>query len=100
MNRVRVTELAHGDMHEALLWYEEKQPGLGDRFVKEVEKHYSILEKRPLSGQEVEADIRRLVMKIFPYVLIYTYHAETNLVEVFAIHHAARNPRLWRNRIS
>jgi len=99
MSRVRITEQVHVDVHEAILWYEEKQPGVGDRFVEEVERCYGILEKRPLSGQEVETDIRRLVMKIFPYVLIYTYHAEANLVEVFAVHHAARNPELWRNRI-
>lgn len=34
-------------MAESYDWYEEQQPGVGDRFYDEIERYITILEKNP-----------------------------------------------------
>jgi len=97
--RVHVTVQARVDMHKAVLWYEEQQPNLGERFAQELERHFVILSERPLSGRRVKANIRRLSMDRFPYVLFCTYDAEAGMVDVLVICHTSRNPKTWQDRI-
>ena len=62
---------AEADIQEAFRWYESKQPGLGHAFV-EVETAHSNGSRRPPSSYPVAyRDLRRLVLRRFPYVLYF-----------------------------
>ena len=97
--RVRVTEQAFADMHKATLWYEEKQPNLGERFTHELERYYGVLETRPLLGRSVKGNIRRVVMSRFPYEIFYAYNVQEGTIYVLVIHHSSQNPKSWQDRI-
>jgi plasmid stabilization system protein ParE len=62
-----VTPEAEADLLEGFQSYEEKQPGLGRRFLNEVEQSFGRIAPNPYLYQEIESDIRRAVVHTFPY---------------------------------
>lgn len=45
-------------------------------------------------------DVRRYVLRRFPYLIYYLYHAAENLVVIYALVHASRQPGYWHARLS
>jgi plasmid stabilization system protein ParE len=85
-----VTPEAEADLLEGFRSYEEKQAGLGSRFLDEVEQSFGRIASNPYSCQEVESDIRRAVVHTFPYLVFYTF--ESHAVHVLAVIHGAQDP--------
>jgi plasmid stabilization system protein ParE len=54
------------------------------------------LSANPLIHQVVFADIRKAVVKRFPYCIYYRAH--TDRVEVIAVFHTSRDPSIWQGR--
>ena len=87
---------AEQEFLEAVLRYEAKVPGLGERFHAEVHAASTALLQYPEIGSPVEADLRKLVLERFPYSLIYSYTPET--IYVLAVAHDRRPPGYWQER--
>jgi plasmid stabilization system protein ParE len=84
------------DLDEAAGWYEERQSGLRDSFIEDVEEILSRIEENPGLYQVVHLDIRRAPLRDFPYGVYYTLiKAE---IHVLAVVHDARHPSVWRRR--
>lgn len=66
-----VTKGAEADILDGYLAYEERQEGLGRRFMDEIERAFDRILPNPLLYQEVETDIRRAVTHTFPYLVFY-----------------------------
>jgi plasmid stabilization system protein ParE len=81
---------AVGDIEDAQLWYEGQEPGLGDRFLAAVERTLALVEKNPYVYQLVEDEIRRAVVRKFPYNVFYL--PEVERVVVLAVFHQAMSP--------
>ena len=90
---------AEKDTKEAYTFYENKQPGLGERFLDELALFYKKLREHPMYYSFVSDDkaIRSLSLKIFPYQIIYEVAA--NELYVFAIHHFRQNPDQFIKRL-
>jgi plasmid stabilization system protein ParE len=87
---------AAADVEEAWLWYEAQREGLGDEFLQVVEEALESIAAFPGSAPLVQRDIRRHLLRRFPYGLFYRLIQDQ--VVVVACFHAKRSPRAWRFR--
>jgi len=87
---------AAADVEEAWQWYEAQREGLGDEFLQVVQQAIESIGTLPESAPVVQRDIRRQLLKRFPYGLFY--RLIEGQVVVVACFHAKRNPRVWRSR--
>lgn len=84
------------EVNEAYNWYEKQKSGLGDEFLDSVEQTLNRVSSMPKSYQVVYRDVRRAVVKRFPYAVYY--RVISSRVIVTAIFHARRDPKLWQTR--
>lgn len=82
------------EVDEAYRWYEGRQTDLGDDFFAALEATYRLIAATPLMHQLVEGDVRRSVLRRFPYCVYYRVLADR--VEVIAVQHGRRDPADWR----
>jgi plasmid stabilization system protein ParE len=92
-----VTPEAEADILDGFQSYEEKQPGLGSQFLDEIEQSLNRIAPDPYLYQEVETGIRRAVVHTFPYLVFYTFDADT--VHVLAVIHGAQDPAYIKARL-
>ena len=83
---------AEEDALEAALWYDEREPGLGDDFLNEVDAAVRRLEQDALIHSIRFADVRRAPVRRFRFYGIY-YLIREHEVWVIAIEHGRRHPR-------
>ncbi|MFY7884040.1 MAG: type II toxin-antitoxin system RelE/ParE family toxin [Dolichospermum sp.] len=84
------------DLRDAYDWYESQQAGLGDEFIDCVDDLLNQIGMMPESYAIVYLDIRRAVIKRFPYAVYY--RVISSRVVVTAIFHGRRDPKSWRSR--
>ncbi len=87
---------ARVELEDAYNWYEDQEEGLGEAFLDSVDGSLDRIEQRPESCAVVLKDIRRVVVKRFPYVIYY--RVISSRVIVIAVFHGKRNPKQLRSR--
>jgi plasmid stabilization system protein ParE len=80
------------ELADAWAWYEERQPGLGNRFTNEVFKRISLIEHNPQAYPQRKRPYREAIVTVFPYLIIYRVHEAKKLVLITSIFHTRRNP--------
>lgn len=93
---VRFHRLAQQELHDAITYYEEQAPGLGDDFLSAVIDACDLLSRHPKAAPLVAGDARRLVMRRFPYNLIYSLIGGEP--RILAVAHQSRIPAYWLGR--
>ena len=68
---VRKLLLAEQDALEAAIWYEERQPGLGDEFLSEADRAGKALSESALLHRIRFADVRRAPIHRFKFYGVY-----------------------------
>src|ERR1700722_7483435 len=96
MLSVKLTPAAKADVNDAYDWYESILPGLGAQFNEEVVAAISRIEANPRMTAPVFEDVRRVLLRKFPYVLFF--HVETEAVYIIACFHGSRDPKIWQSR--
>jgi plasmid stabilization system protein ParE len=91
------TQDARSDVIAAQDWYEEQSPGLGARFTDELDLTVQRIADNALQFPVVFRDVRRALVRRFPYSLLF--RIETDAVIVIAFFHASRDPQTWQGRI-
>ena len=81
---------AQQDIIDAAKWYETQRSGLGEEFLHAVLKESDHIRVYPFAYPKKYKDIRELVMKKFPYLILY--RIEEDLVYVHAIFNSHQNP--------
>ena len=89
---------AESDIKEAYLWYEGRRPGLGEEFILSLEAAFSAIQRQPELYQIVYEQVRRELIKRFPYGVFYVYENEE--IVVLAVFHIRRDPKMWQKRVS
>lgn len=70
--RIRYSEEAASELEAAAHWYEEDRPGLGSEFIMSLEAILaSIRRTSQLYAQAHRSDVRRALIKRFPYGLFF-----------------------------
>jgi plasmid stabilization system protein ParE len=95
-SNVRVTPAAEWDIAEAFSWYENAQPGLGHRFLGAIRDATDLIVTNPELFAPVYQDMRRVLLRVFPYALFYVI--EDDEVVVLGCFHGRRHPRTWKGR--
>ena len=91
MHQIVIKPRAIEMIKEAYDWYELQQPGLGDLFLKDIESCYDKLEANPVSYAKIRKNFRQILLKTFPYVLVFEI-MKTEVV-VYTVFHTSRSPR-------
>ena len=101
--KVELSPRARVELTEILEYYAAQQPGLDAQFLAEFERPSRQLARFPETGPVMGRRIssghksRRLLMRRFPYLLIYSVVPER--VTIVAIAHQSRRSGYWRNRV-
>ena len=77
-------------------YYNQQVPGLGDDFIDEVESGIRTILLDPTVWRILEDDVRRFLIRRFPYGIYYTLESE--VVVIWAIKHLHRDPDYWQDR--
>ena len=87
---------------EATNYYLQKaSPRVAEGFVEVVEAAIADAVAQPTRWAVVEEpEIRRYVIKRYPYVVYYRWEPNAEFVTVYAIMHCSREPGYWRHRLT
>ena len=96
MCRVIFTQGAREEVIEAQDWYEREAPGLGRHFREALDALVERMSANPRQFPVVFKDVRRALLRRFPYSLFFLMEGETLLV--IACFHASRDPAQWQKR--
>lgn len=86
---------AETELLEARAWYEERSPGLGLEFARAVDAAVAAVLRDLLAYPRIDREFRRVILRRFPYAVIYLPSAGEVLI-VFCFHHR-RQPGSWRS---
>ena len=86
------------ELREGIEYYESQSPGLGLRFLDQVEAAITLIQKYPDAWRQVSENHRMCRVKVFPYGLIYT--KKDQLIQISAVMHLHRDPISWREKTS
>jgi plasmid stabilization system protein ParE len=87
---------AEAELLEAQAWYEERFPGLGLEFARTVDVAVTQALRNPLAYSRIEEEFRHVVLRRFPYSIVYLPSAHELLI-VSCFHHR-REPGSWQDR--
>ena len=87
---------AQAEFDEAFDWYDAQRVGLGPAFAAEIQRVFDHIAINPRIHGVVLADIRKAVVRRFPFCVFYRPHVDR--VEVLAVFHTSRDPAIWRGR--
>jgi plasmid stabilization system protein ParE len=88
--------LALAEYKDATRYYAGCHSGLEQRFMAAVERAIELIVEAPERWPILEADVRRCLTRVFPYVILYA--VETDHVLIIAVMHSHREPGYWRDR--
>lgn len=91
--RVSYSARAEKEFLEIVKYYESDRPGLGEEFIEELDRQIEHCLDSPELGVKISANLRRLVMKRFPYNIIYQIREHD--IRVIAVAHQHRKPGYW-----
>ncbi|MHB8472962.1 MAG: type II toxin-antitoxin system RelE/ParE family toxin [Gammaproteobacteria bacterium] len=92
--RIVVRPVAQLDFEEATAWYETQKKGLGRRFVDDFGNLLDRIATHPKQFTLVAWDIRRALMKRFPYAVYFA--TSEQLISIVAVLHQSRHPFFWK----
>lgn len=99
MNKqIRILPLARQDMRSAKLYYDGKKAGLGHSLVAEIENKLLVIASNSEIGQNVERNVRRILIKKFPFGIYYASTIE--IVFVVAFLHLSMSPTTILERLN
>jgi len=93
---IRFRDAAEADVGDALAWYRERGHELGDQFVQALDQCLESIQRNPLAFAKVHGEIRRALLRRFPYCVFYVIAASE--VVVLACLHGHRDPKIWQGR--
>jgi plasmid stabilization system protein ParE len=71
--------------------------GLGEDFLDEFEAAINAIWDAPEGWQIIEGDLRRYLMRRFPYGIYY--RAVDEELRILVVKHHSRHPDYWRHRL-
>ena len=97
--QVVILSEAEQDIDDSYLWYEMKQIGLGDTFFKSIDQAVKFISSNPESCGEIHKDLRRYLIKKFPFGIYYRANLTKNEIQIIGVIHFRRSSRVIRKRI-
>ena len=98
MIRARFLRPAEAEVDEAVAYFDERRPGLGDRFEQDLLATINFVVEHPHSGRSLTELVRQFSLRAFRYNVIYVIE-EVEIVIVAVAHHR-RRPGYWHRRLT
>ena len=96
MKPVRFHPEAEVELAAEATYYNERSPGLGERFTREIQAAVELASAFPQIGAPYKYGTRRVFPKTFPFSVIYRELASELII--LAIAPFPRRPAYWRGR--
>ena len=91
---------AEQDWHEAVMWYDEREPGVSLRLNVALRDVLNALARQPERFPRATPRTRKAKVPLpWPYSVYFTINTDHREVKVLAIWHGARNPAELRQRL-
>lgn len=97
MTHIPFLPTAEAEFLHAVAGYEDVRAGLGAEFVAEVERATRRIALFPRHGSPYLAGTRRIVLRRFPYSIVYLEEPEGPLI--VAVAHHRQMPSYWQGRV-
>lgn len=95
--RLRFLTPARQEFLAAVRYYERARSGLGSEFIDALEQALTEIGESPWSGSPFGQNLRRRVLRRFPFEVVYSVGEDEILV--LAVAHQSRRPFYWRDRL-
>ena len=95
--KIIVRPEAEREIQNAFDWYEEQSEGLGAEFLHAADACLSGVQRSPEAYQVMHGEIRRALLRRFPYAPFYL--PQENTIIVLACFHVKRSPADWQRRV-
>lgn len=95
---LRFHPAAEAEFSNAIQYYEDVEPGLGQDFAVEV---YSAVQRAvayPRVWVILEGEVRRALVRRFPYGILYSEEEDEGIL-IVAVMHLHRDPDYWKGRV-
>ena len=86
-------KLAYKEFEEAYSWYGLQKPGLEERFEHAIDETLEKIAANPQYFGYIKKPFREAVVKVFPYVIVFTIRTKENAVVISSIFHTSRDPK-------
>jgi len=86
----------YDDVEDARRYYEQRQAGLGGRFVAALETVYRRVEANPATFGRVRRSVRFARVNKFPFVVYF--QIEPDRIFVLSVQHNRRSQKVWQSR--
>jgi len=97
MKELRILLEAKEEMIASAKYYDKKAPDLGNEFLDEINRIVDEIAISPNRWPIIESNIRRVILKRFPYSIFYI-EKEKEII-ILAIAHQKRRGYYWKKRI-
>jgi len=97
IERVTFTEEADDDIAASYDWFESREPGLGEDFLRCIEACIFTIQRHPHLYPVVVDEFRRAFVRRFPYEIFYGPTADA--IVIYSVFHCSQDPEKWRTRL-
>ena len=95
---VRFTPDADAELTGAREWYSHQRKDLDLEFMQCIDDALSRAVDNPRFFPVVYRNLRRAVVRCFPFVIFYEVGADE--IQVIAVFHSRRDPEVWKSRVT
>ncbi|KGO87382.1 hypothetical protein Q765_06875 [Flavobacterium rivuli WB 3.3-2 = DSM 21788] len=93
-NKKYVADTVKSDLREAAEWYNNAKKGLGLIFLRDINVNITYITENPLVYSIRYSNIRVAFSNKFPYGIHYEFILQENQVNIIAVYHTSRSPKL------
>jgi toxin ParE1/3/4 len=94
IEHVIYTPEAEEDVIESYAWYENREPGLGEDFLRCVEACVLVIQRHPNIYPIAVDEFRRALIRRFPYEIFYDVTGDT--LTIYSVFHCSQDPEKWK----
>jgi plasmid stabilization system protein ParE len=97
IERIIYTPEAENDVAEAYDWYETREPGLGEDFLRCTEACVLRIQRDPHLYPVAVDEFRRALVRRFPFEIFY--ELVEDCIIIYSVFHCSQDPEKWRSRL-
>lgn len=90
---VELHPLALHEYVNAYEWYENAQPGLGERFLEAVDIQLGKIAENPQHYSQIKGTYRQVKIPSFPFIIVFRVFPRKKFILICSIHHTSKHPR-------
>jgi toxin ParE1/3/4 len=83
---------------DAVKYYVNQNSNIAQAFINSIENAVYRIRESSTLYPEIDEDVRRCMVKKFPYAVLYTI--EEDYLLILAVMHCSREPNYWKDRQS